>query len=424
MGKELYEHNSQFRANIEHLDRIGQSQGFPSIMPLVEGSVPIEELSPVVTQLGTTCLQMALTKFWISLGVTPTFVLGHSLGEYAALNASGILTTSDTIYLAGRRAQLLTEQCKVGTHAMLAVKSSVAQVKQFLEDDAAEVACINAPSETVISGAVDKIDQLAEKLSNEGFKATKLKVPFAFHSAQVKPILESLAAIARGVTFHEPTIPFVSSLLGDVLDGANPQVIGPNYLTRHCREAVNFLAALEATRHAKLMNDKTLWVEIGSHPVCSGMVKSTFGPQATTVTSLRRQEDTWKVLSNSLSALYLAGIDLHWKEYHQDFSSMHEVLALPAYKWDLKNYWIPYTNNFCLTKGAPATASTEAAAVTTFLTSSAQKVLETSGDQTSATVVIENDIADPELNRVIQGHKVNGAALCPSVSHLFRMQFR
>ncbi|OOQ85606.1 Conidial yellow pigment biosynthesis polyketide synthase [Penicillium brasilianum] len=414
MGKELFENNSQFRANIERLDRIGRSQGFPSIMPLIDGSVPIEELSPVVTQLGTTCLQMALTKFWVSLGVTPTFVLGHSLGEYAALNASGILTTSDTIYLAGRRAQLLVEQCKVGTHAMLAVKSSVAQVKQFLDDDAAEVACINAPGETVISGAIETIDQLAEKLSKEGFKATKLKVPFAFHSAQVEPILQGLAEIAKGVTFHEPTIPFVSALLGDVIDGANLEVMGPSYLTRHCRETVNFLAALEATRHAKLMNDKTLWLEIGSHPVCSGMVKSTFGPQATTVTSLRRQEDTWKVLSNSLSALYLSGTDLNWKEYHQDFSTAHEVLALPAYKWDLKNYWIPYTNNFCLLKGAPATPAAEAAPVTTFLTSSCQKVLETSGDRTSATVTIENDIADPELNRVIQGHKVNGAALCPS----------
>jgi naphtho-gamma-pyrone polyketide synthase len=414
MGGQLYENNSQFRTHIEHLDRIAQSQGFPSIIPLIDGSVPIEELSPVVTQLGTTCIQIALTKFWISLGVAPTFVLGHSLGEYAALNAAGILTTSDTIYLAGRRAQLLTEHCKVGTHAMLAVKSSVAQVKQFLDEGAAEVACINAPSETVISGAVEEIEKLADKLLNEGFKATKLKVPFAFHSAQVEPILEDLADIAKGVTFHEPSIPFVSALLGDVIEKANPEVLAPSYLTRHCRETVNFLAALEATRHAKLMNDKTVWVEIGSHPVCSGMVKSTFGPQATTVASLRRQEDTWKVLSNSLSALYMSGIDLRWKEYHQDFSSMLEVLSLPAYKWDLKNYWIPYTNNFCLLKGAPAVPAVESAPVTTYLSTSAQKVLETSGDDKTATVVIENDIADPELNRVIQGHKVNGAALCPS----------
>ncbi|KAJ5913137.1 hypothetical protein N7504_002020 [Penicillium tannophilum] len=414
MGSQLFENNTQFRTHIEHLDCIAKSFDFPSIMPLVDGSAPVEELSPIVTQLGTTCIQMALTKFWISLGVTPAFVLGHSLGEYAALNAAGILSTSDTIYLAGRRAQLLTEKCQMGTHAMLAVKSSVAQVKEYLEDGLAEVACINAPSETVISGSVEKIDQFAEKLANEGLKATKLKVPFAFHSSQVDPILESLEDIAKGVTFNEPKIPFVSALLGDVIKEANPDVLGPTYLTRHCRESVNFLAALEAIRHEKLMNDKTIWVEIGSHPVCSGMVKSTFGPQALTVASLRRQEDAWKVLSTSLSALYMAGVDIRWKEYHQDFSSMHEVLNLPAYKWDLKNYWIPYTNNFCLLKGAPATSAAETAPVTTFLTTSAQKILETSGDSNTATVTIENDIAYPELNRVIQGHKVNGAALCPS----------
>lgn len=416
MGRQLFENNSQFRAHIEHLDRIGQSQGFPSVVPLIDGSSVIESLSPIVTQLGTTCIQMALTRFWISLGIAPSFVLGHSLGEYAALNAAGILTTSDTIHLAGRRAQLLVQQCEVGTHAMLAVKSSFAQVKEFLDNGDTEVACINAPSETVISGAVGEIDQLADKLANEGLKATKLKVPFAFHSAQVEPILESLAQVAKGVTFHEPSIPFVSALLGDVIREANPDVLGPSYLTRHCRETVNFLAALEATRHAKLMNDKTLWVEIGSHPVCSGMVKSTFGPQATTVASLRRQEDAWKVLSNSLVTLYMAGIDLRWKEYHQDFSSAHQVLNLPAYKWDLKNYWIPYTNNFCLLKGAPATPAAEAGPVSTFLSTSAQKIVETTDDAATATVVIENDIADPDLNRVIQGHKVNGSALCPSVS--------
>ncbi|KAJ5795215.1 hypothetical protein N7457_001814 [Penicillium paradoxum] len=413
MGRQLYEDCSQFRAHIEHLDCIGQSQGFPSIVSLVDGSIPIEEHSPVATQLGTTCVQMALTKYWGSLGVTPTFVLGHSLGEFAALNAAGVLTTSDTIYLAGRRAQLLTEQCKVGTHAMLAVKSSVAQVKQFL-DDATEVACINAPSETVISGSSAKIDELAQTLANEGFKATKLKVPFAFHSAQVDPILEGLAEIARGVTFNKPSIPFVSALLGDVIKEENSEMLGPNYLTRHCRETVNFLGALEATRHSNLMNDKTIWVEIGSHAVCSGMVKSTFGPQATTVASLRRQEDSWKVLSTSVSALYLAGIELRWKEYHQDFTAGHKVLPLPSYKWDLKNYWIPYTNNFCLLKGAPATAVGESTPVSVFLSTAAQKVLETSGDNSTATIVIENDIADPELNRVIAGHKVNGACLTPS----------
>lgn len=175
---------------------------------------------------------------------------------------------------------------------MLAVKSSIAQVQQFLDDGAVEVACTNALSETVISGTIDEIGQLANKVANEGFKNTKLKVLFAFHSAQVETVLEGFAEIAKGVSFHEPSVPFVSALLGDVLKEANPDVFGPSYLPRHCRETVNFLAALEATRHVKLMNDKALWVEIRSHPVYSGRVKSTFGPQATTVASLRCQEDT------------------------------------------------------------------------------------------------------------------------------------
>ncbi|PYH96131.1 conidial yellow pigment biosynthesis polyketide synthase [Aspergillus ellipticus CBS 707.79] len=413
MGKELYRSCFQFRTVIEHFDCIARSQDLPSIVPLVDGSVPVEDLSPVVVQVGTTCVQMALVNYWIALGVKPAFIIGHSLGDYAALNTAGVLSTSDTIYLCGRRAQLLTQECKIGTHSMLAIKASLAEVKQFLRDDVHEVSCVNAPAETVVSGLVADIDELAQKCSTEGLKSTKLRVPYAFHSSQVDPILETFEEIARGVTFHKPTTPFVSALLGEVITDANWECLGAKYLRDHCRRTVNFLGGLEATRHAKLTNDKTLWVEIGSHTICSGMIKATLGPQVTTVASLRREEDTWKVLSNSLSSLHLAGIDLNWKQYHQDFTSCHQVLRLPTYKWDLKNYWIPYTNNFCLSKGAPV-AAIAAAPQYEFLTTAAQKVIETRDDGATATVVVENDIADPDLNRVIQGHKVNGAALCPS----------
>ncbi|KAL1854109.1 Type I Iterative PKS [Paecilomyces lecythidis] len=414
MGQQLYASYSQFRDNIERFDSIARSQGFPSIIPLIDGSVPIEDMSPVVTQLGTTCLQMAMARFWMSLGVKPAFVLGHSLGNYAALNVAGVLTTSDTIYLSGRRAQLLEEKCQVGTHSMLAIKASLAQIRPFLDDGAYEVACINAPGETVISGLSVDVDILSEKLTTEGLKSTKLRVPYAFHSTQVEPILESLGEVAQGVTFHKPSVPIISALLGEVINEDNSDVLGPNYLQRHCRETVNFLAALEATRHAKLTNDKTIWIEIGSHTVCSGMIKGTLGPQTNTIASLRRNEDTWKVLCNSLSAVYLAGVEIQWKEYHVDFTSSQQVLQLPAYNWDNKNYYIPYNNNFCLTKGDPTVAKIEAAPFSQYHTTSVQRIIETRNEGSRATVIMESDISDPLLNPVIQGHKVNGAALCPS----------
>lgn len=415
MGKQLYEDCSHFRSTIQHFDCICQSQGLPSILPLVDGSVPLSELSPVVVQVGTTCVQMALTSFWSSLGITPSFVLGHSLGDYAALNAAGVLSTSDTIFACGRRAQLLTEQCQPGTHAMLAVKAPLVEVKRFLTEGVHDMACINSPSETVISGPKSAIDELSQDCTKQGLKSTVLTVPYAFHSAQVDPILGRLEEILQGVTFNKPSVPVVSALLGEVITEAVSDVLNARYLVRHCRETVNFLGAFEALGNAKLKSDQTLWLEVGPHTICSGMVKATLGPQSNTIASLRREEDTWKVLSTSLSNLHLAGIGINWKQYHQDFSSSHQVLPLPAYKWDLKNYWIPYKNNFCLTKGAPA-ATISAPAESNFLTTSAQKVVECRDEGATATVVVQNDIADPGLNRVIQGHQVNGAALCPSVS--------
>lgn len=416
MGGQLYESCSQFRATIQHLDCVCRKQGFPSIVPLVDGSVPVEKLSPVIMQLGTTCVQIALSNYWVSLGIKPAFVLGHSLGDYAAMYAAGVLTASDTIYLCGSRAQLLTEKCQNGTHSMLAVKASLAQVKPLLNGGTNEVACVNGPEETVISGPSEAIDKLAQTLSSDDIKSTKLRVPYAFHSAQVEPILDGMVRVAQGVAFHKPSIPFVSALYGEIVAESNSHILGPHYLAKHCRETVNFLGALEATRHQRLSCDKTIWVEIGSHTICSGMVKATFGPQTCTVASLRRSEDTWKVLSTSFSTLYLAGHNINWKEYHQDLSPSHRVLQLPAYNWDLKNYWIPYRNNFCLAKGAASTPAAEVAPSSTFLTTSAQKIIEARDDGATATIVIQNDIADPDLSCVIQGHKVNGAALCPSVS--------
>ncbi|KAL4923749.1 polyketide synthase alb1 [Aspergillus undulatus] len=413
MGKQLYEDSSSFRTTIQHFDCICQSQSLPSILPLVDGSVPLNELSSVVVQLGTTCVQMALTQFWSSLGIKPSFVLGHSLGDYAALNAAGVLSISETIFACGRRAQLLTEKCQAGTHAMLAIKAPLLEIKQLLKEYEYDMACINSPSETVISGPKAVIQELSQDCSNQRLRTTMLTVPYAFHSAQVIPILKDLEEVLQGVTFNKPSVPFVSALLGEVITEADSNILNAKYLVRHCRETVDFLSAFEALRNAKMRTDQTLWLEVGPHTICSGMVKATLGPQATTVASLRREEDTWKVLSNSLSSLYLAGIDINWKQYHQDFISSHQVLSLPAYKWDLKNYWIPYRNNFCLTKGSPMAAAS-APAQPKFLTTAAQEIVETRDDGASATVVVQNNIADPGLNRVIQGHKVNGAALCPS----------
>ena len=414
MGKQLFENFSQFASDIKRFDSIGQSQGFPSIQPLIDGSITdIKDLSPLVVQLGTTCLQMALARLWMSWGITPTVVIGHSLGEYAALNVAGVLSASDTIYLTGKRAQLLQSQCSTGTHTMLAVKASLSSMTAYVDGRTSEIACINAPEDTVISGTNTQIDILSDNLTAHGIKSMKLKVPFAFHSAQVQPILDDFEAAALGVTFNKPSIPIISPLLAELITEAG--TFSPAYLSRHCREAVDFLGGIKAAKHMKVITDNTMWVEIGSHPVCSGMIKATIGPKVVTLPSLRRDEDTWKILTGSLASLHAAGAEIQWSEYHRDFNASHEVLQLPAYCWDYKNHWIQYVHDWCLTKGMPPSLTLPEVVTSRLSTSSVQRVIEEHVEKTKATIVVESDISVPHLNATFQGHKVNGAALCCSV---------
>ena len=417
MAQELYENVSSFRADIRRLNSIVENQGFPGILPLIDGSsAESKDLSPIITQVGTACAQMALARLWISWGVTPSAVTGHSLGEYAALHVAGVLSASDVIYLAGTRAKMLEQRCTAGTHAMLAIKSSLSDLTPHLAGTSCEIACINGTNAIVISGNVVEIDALSSFLTTLGNKCFKLEVPFAFHSAQVEPILQDFESAAQGATFEKPTVPFISPLLQDAVSSSG--ILNPSYLRQACRKTVNFLGAVETAREAGVVGEKTLWVEIGAHPVCSGMLKSIFGPETIALASLRRNGDTWKILGESIASLHRAGVEINWNEYHRDFESSHEVLRLPTYNWDSKNHWIQYNNNFCLTKGDSVTPSAPVSNPSSLSTTSVHRVIDQKVGSERSTVVIESDLSEPTLARVVQGHQVNGAALCPSVSSL------
>ena len=421
MGKQLFENFSQFRQDLRMFDRIAQNQGFPSFLYLIERSVielDISEIDPQVLQIGTTCLQMALARLWISWGVAPSAVIGHSLGEYAALHVAGVISASDAIYLTGMRAQLLTKYCQVGTHSMLAVKASVSSLQTYMSGLGVEVACVNSPAEAVISGINSAIDQLSEALVASKIKCTKLKTAFAFHSAQVDPIMKEFETAASGIVFHKPSIPVLSPLTGGLVTDSN--LIGATYLSRHCRESVNFLGAIETARNENIISNKTIWVEIGPHPVCSAFVKAILGSDIVTLPSLRRNEDVWKTVTGTLSGLYLAGVPLQWNTYHQDFKSV-EVLPLPSYCWDNKNFWLQYVNDWCLTKGDLSITTVAAKPLqdtpSRLSTTTVHRIIEESMVNGCLTITIESDIQRPDLNEVLQSHKVNGTALCPSSAY-------
>jgi iterative type I PKS product template protein len=416
LGKDLYADYSVFRESIDEFNQLAQIHGFPSFLPLIDGSESdVSKLSPVVVQLGLCCFEMALARLWASWGIKPGVVLGHSLGEYAALNAAGVLSASDTIYLVGARAKLLVEKCTAGTHVMLAIMGSVQSVTEALGARAhsVNIACINGPRETVLSGDAAQMAEIAQQLNGAGFKCTQLKVPFAFHSAQVDPILDDFEKLARSVRFGDAKIPIISPLLGKLVEH---EPINAAYLRNHARDAVDFLGGLVSAQQSGTIDEKTVWLEVGPHPVCANMVKAAFGGSTIAVPTLRRNEATYKILSASLCTFHTAGLNIDWNEFHRDFDESVRLLDLPSYSFDEKNYWLQYTGDWSLTKNRVAKAAPALIEPPKpkLETTSCHKLTkeEVSGD--IATVEVETNLSRPDTRTVVTGHLCNGAPLLPS----------
>ncbi|KAL2850157.1 polyketide synthase [Aspergillus pseudoustus] len=408
----------QFRLLVAGLDEMVQLQGFQSILPVIDGSssVSMEALPTPTLQLAIVSLQMALNKFWRALGITPNLVIGHSLGEYAAMNSAGVLSDADTIHLVGTRAVLLDRFCSPGTHAMLAVKATANNVRALLAHyPSIEVTCVNSPGETVVGGPVEDIQNFEKALSKISITADRVKVQFAFHSSQVDPMLEAFQQSCRTVAFNDPSVPVLSPLLGKTINRAiefgSPEV----YLSRHCRETVNFYGALQSASQSGVILDNMIWVEIGSHPVCSGMLKSTLGSSIKHFASLRRGDDDWKIFLQTLAGLYDHSFPIDWAEYHSGFKDSLRVLKLPAYQWELKSYWIPYAHDWCLTKGdAPAPVCQLEKVQKEPLTVSVQEVVDEKYEHENAWIIAKSDAQHPDFRAVLLGHRVNGQPVSSS----------
>ena len=462
MGRQLVDEIPSFSSDMHNFDRLAQSLGLPSFIRIImDQDGDIDHCPPVISQLATTSLQIALARLIRSFGVSPNAVVGHSLGEYAALNVAGVLSVSDALFLVGRRALLLQERCERGTHAMLAIKASPSTVARLLAGTVYEIACVNGPDDTVISGENEQIGAARAIITKNGTKSVLLKVPFAFHSAQVTPILESFRTTAAGVKFYKPSIPVLCPLSGKIV--VDEGVFGPSYLARHCREPVNMAEALQHAYKAQILTNKTFTLDIGPAPVVCGMVKASLGPQMRTLPLLQRGKDPWPNITAALDSLYKEGQDIDWLQYHMPFKGAHTVLDLPAYGWDLKEYFIPYENDWCIykpygppnntkpgtalkqvkfdpgsekptviaknrespttmAKTGPQQQSPQTLARSTTLgvakpqSTTIHKVIEDTVTNQTLSLVYETDLTRADVNRVVQGHVVNNIPFCtPSV---------
>ncbi|GAW22495.1 hypothetical protein ANO14919_120320 [Xylariales sp. No.14919] len=172
-----------------------------------------------------------MVTLWKYVGITPDAVIGHSLGEFATLCTAGVMSLSTCLYLAGRRAMLMAENCAAGTHAMQVVREGQEYVEKYLASmpqvgdsngkgstanytsQICEITCINSAKSTVVSGSSKKIAVLQQQLTKSGVRTSVLKVSFAFHSSRMDAILDDYETEAERLSFMAPRVPIASTEL-------------------------------------------------------------------------------------------------------------------------------------------------------------------------------------------------------------------
>ena len=165
------------------------------------------------------------------------------MGEYAAVAISGAISTRDALSLVAFRARLMAEGSKRGRTGMLACNLSVSEIDSLLKSAigiraSLEVACVNGPTELVISGSVEDPKWLAERLERDGRRYKRLDVSLGFHSAALDPILEVLRQFCANINLSKPKFPIGSCHYSRQIKF---QYLTPEYFVKQARGAVQFL---------------------------------------------------------------------------------------------------------------------------------------------------------------------------------------
>ncbi len=277
-------------------------------------------------------VEIALAALWRSWGIEPVAVLGHSLGEYAAAHVAGVISLEDALRIVVERTRQVDSLTEPG--AMATIFAPASDVQTALDDlqSLAGIAAYNGPEQVVVSGPQPAVDALCARFEAQGIRVSRLRVAYASHSALMDPVLDAFERAIEGVRYAEPRISFISNLTGAA---AGLDVIGrASYWRAHLRHPVRFAQSVESLQALGI----TQFVEIGPHPVLVGMGAACVPPGVGCwLPSLRRDENDWSVILDSLQTLYVAGAAVDWAGFDQGLARRR--VALPLYPFQRKRHW-------------------------------------------------------------------------------------
>ncbi len=290
------------------------------------GTPQAAELERVdVVQPALCAVMISLARLWDAYGVRPDVVLGHSQGEVAAACVAGVLTLEEALNVAVTRSRLLTGLA--GSGGMLSVQAGLADLEPLLEG--VNVAAVNGPTSTVLSGTVAELEAAAARCEEAGLRARMVPVDYASHSPQVAPIRDELVAALAGLRPRAGDVTFHSTVTGGTLDGTR---LDAEYWFRNMRERVGFGDAI-----ADLAGQGFgCFVEISAHPVLTMAISDTPAARDAVIAGTLRRDDGGRArFLRSAAELWVGGVDVRWAAA---FEGARRI-PLPTYAFEHRDYW-------------------------------------------------------------------------------------
>ena len=419
LSMELYSRSARLKFHLHELDTTIQDLGYPSILPAVFAQEPIED--PVVLQTGMVAVQLAFARCWTEAGIHIDSVVGHSLGELAALAVSGVLSERDCLSLVGYRAALMKSKWSEDKGAMLVVQASrddaealVAELNQAEQiSGPIQIACYNGASSHVFAGgAADILKAEQFMLTSKSMDKSalhRLDVTHAFHSHLVEPILPDLDQFCKGLTWRSPEIPL------EVCQEQGLSSFSKYSASAHARQSVYFTSAIHRLEERF---KRCVFLECGMStsiiPMTERAVKDSSAHSFVGVSS-RKQASESPIMSDAVITLCKEGVEVD--DWSLLDSHSHQTW-LPPYQFDKPKHWLPHIDHAARLQAefqeTPRSAPSHESPASPPRLVSLQS--PPSNDRRSA--ILSINIACERFQSITGGHRVRGMPMCPAALYL------
>lgn len=337
MGLGLYRAYAVFREALDSVCALLErplGRALSDIMFAAAGSAEAALLDQTAfTQAALFAISVAQYRLWEHWGLRPELLLGHSIGELAAVHLAGALSLKDACALVAARGKMMQAMPTGG--AMAAVQASEAEVLVQLQGrhDQVAIAAINEPAQTVISGDLQAVEAVASDFEQLGRRVKRLRTSHAFHSPHMEGMLDGFGKVVEGLKWHAAKLPIVSSVTGKL---SSPDDLGsPDYWIRQVRQPVRFMEGIQ-TLHQE---GATVYIECGPQATLCAMAGACLAPDAgVLVASQRPASDAVEAIVAAVGAAHVAGVPLD----HQAIFAGHggEEVPLPTYAFQRQRYWL------------------------------------------------------------------------------------